>query len=174
MQLYNGPTSRGNAGAHSFKPAWIWGCEMGANEAGVVGGNEAIHTLLSDELTKRDGTPIKSLLGMDLLRHGSLHPVPGSTVRVDLDVRATSLGLGRTRSHLYSPTRAKLSCWRPPAGSTGLGSVLGREKLGTSRMGSPFGASGELCPKISNLCAERMAGGMAALSLVSISLTFLY
>ncbi|KAL7523653.1 hypothetical protein ACHAXR_000272, partial [Thalassiosira sp. AJA248-18] len=49
------------------RPSWLWGCEMGANEAGVVGGNEAINTLLSDELSS-DGTPSKSLLGMDLLR----------------------------------------------------------------------------------------------------------
>jgi len=41
---------------------------MGANSAGVVGGNEAIYSLLSDELISSDGTPTKSLLGMDLLR----------------------------------------------------------------------------------------------------------
>ena len=41
---------------------------MGANESGVVGGNEAIHTVLSDELISADGSPTKSLLGMDLLR----------------------------------------------------------------------------------------------------------
>lgn len=41
---------------------------MGANSAGVVGGNEAVFTLLSDELLHSDGTPNKSLLGMDLLR----------------------------------------------------------------------------------------------------------
>ncbi|KAL9188501.1 hypothetical protein ACHAXT_006879 [Thalassiosira profunda] len=50
------------------KPSWMRGCEMGANESGVVGGNEAIHTVLSDELLSADGTPNKSLLGMDLLR----------------------------------------------------------------------------------------------------------
>lgn len=50
------------------RPTWLWGCEMGANEAGVVGGNEAIHTLLADELVDSDGTPTKSLLGMDILR----------------------------------------------------------------------------------------------------------
>lgn len=41
---------------------------MGANEAGVVGGNEAIQTLLADELISPNGTPSKSLLGMDILR----------------------------------------------------------------------------------------------------------
>ena len=41
---------------------------MGANECGVVGGNEAIQTLLADELISNDGTPTKSLLGMDILR----------------------------------------------------------------------------------------------------------
>jgi len=41
---------------------------MGSNSAGVVGGNEAIYSLLSDELISLDGTPRKSLLGMDLLR----------------------------------------------------------------------------------------------------------
>ena len=42
---------------------------MGANEAGVTGGNEAIQTLLADELlSPNDGTPAKKLLGMDILR----------------------------------------------------------------------------------------------------------
>ena len=45
------------------KPAWMWGAEMGANEAGVCIGNEAVWTVLNseDDLTER-------LLGMDLLR----------------------------------------------------------------------------------------------------------
>ncbi|EED91194.1 hypothetical protein THAPSDRAFT_262877, partial [Thalassiosira pseudonana CCMP1335] len=50
------------------RPTWMWGCEMGANEAGVVGGNEAINTLLADELLAIDGRPKERLLGMDLLR----------------------------------------------------------------------------------------------------------
>lgn len=42
------------------QPRWIWGAEMGANECGVVIGNEAVWTV----------EPYKStgLLGMDLLR----------------------------------------------------------------------------------------------------------
>jgi len=43
------------------KPAWIWGCEMGVNECGVVIGNEAI-------VTKVTPSQEKSLLGMDYAR----------------------------------------------------------------------------------------------------------
>ena len=43
------------------KPFWIWGCEMGVNENGVVIGNEALFLKLPAE--KKPG-----LLGMDLMR----------------------------------------------------------------------------------------------------------
>ncbi|MHA1698486.1 MAG: C69 family dipeptidase [Promethearchaeota archaeon] len=43
-----------------LKPFWIWGCEMGANEHGVVMGNEAVFT--------KHKVPKKGLLGMDLMR----------------------------------------------------------------------------------------------------------
>lgn len=43
------------------KPVWMWGAEMGANDAGVVIGNEAVWTREPD-----DGPP--ALLGMDLVR----------------------------------------------------------------------------------------------------------
>jgi len=48
------------------KPAWMWGAEMGSNQAGVVIGNEAVWNRLSDK--EYDLQP--RLLGMDLLRLG--------------------------------------------------------------------------------------------------------
>ncbi|XP_063231754.1 secernin-2 isoform X2 [Bacillus rossius redtenbacheri] len=60
------------------KPAWMWGAEMGANERGVVVGNEAVWTKLSGprDLEER-------LLGMDLVR---LALERGGTAEEALDV----------------------------------------------------------------------------------------
>ncbi|MGI9579278.1 MAG: C69 family dipeptidase [Microthrixaceae bacterium] len=49
------------------RPWWIWGAEMGANEHGVVIGNEAVFTR-SGGLTHGGSEPEPGLLGMDLLR----------------------------------------------------------------------------------------------------------
>ena len=43
------------------RPFWMWGAEMGANEHGVVIGNEAVHARTPPQEEK-------ALIGMDLLR----------------------------------------------------------------------------------------------------------
>lgn len=44
------------------KPAWMWGCEMGANDQGVAIGNGLTLSKLTD-------TQSKTLLGTDLVRY---------------------------------------------------------------------------------------------------------
>lgn len=44
------------------KPSWMWGAEMGANNFGLVIGNEAVWTVVDDD------SHTERLLGMDLLR----------------------------------------------------------------------------------------------------------
>jgi secernin len=57
------------------QPYWMFGCEIGCNEHGVVIGNEAVHTKEPLEST--------GLLGMDLLRLGLER---GKTAKEALDV----------------------------------------------------------------------------------------
>ncbi|KAF5296278.1 hypothetical protein FQR65_LT10273 [Abscondita terminalis] len=49
------------------KPNWMWGVEMGANECGVVIGNEAVYT---NDVDGDQDPKVPRLLGMDLVRLG--------------------------------------------------------------------------------------------------------
>jgi secernin len=54
------PATAGSFGLLLSRPFWMRGCEMGANDRGVVGGNEAVFTRLPVERT--------GMTGMELLR----------------------------------------------------------------------------------------------------------
>jgi secernin len=76
------------------KPYWIWGAEMGANEFGVVIGNEATFTKIPFE--KEPG-----LIGMDLLRLGLER---GATAREAMEVITSLLekyGQGGNCGHTH-------------------------------------------------------------------------
>eukprot|EP00930_Biecheleria_cincta_P066197 TRINITY_DN52248_c0_g1_i1.p1 TRINITY_DN52248_c0_g1~~TRINITY_DN52248_c0_g1_i1.p1 ORF type:complete len:468 (+),score=52.37 TRINITY_DN52248_c0_g1_i1:60-1463(+) len=77
------PQARETLRAILSKPRWLWGCEMGANECGVVGGNEAVSTCAVTELGSQ-----QRLLGMDLLR---LALERGRTAREAVEVCASFL-----------------------------------------------------------------------------------
>ena len=57
------PQARRTHGVLVCRPFWIWGAEMGANEHGVVIGNEALHA-------RSPAPETPALTGMDLLRLG--------------------------------------------------------------------------------------------------------
>jgi secernin len=57
------PQVRQTHAALLCRPFWIWGAEMGANEHGVVIGNEAVHARIPPQQEP-------ALIGMDLLRLG--------------------------------------------------------------------------------------------------------
>ena len=70
------PQVRRTRGVLISRPHWTWGAEMGANDRGVVIGNEAV-------FTRRDRSREPGLIGMDLLR---LALERADTAREALDV----------------------------------------------------------------------------------------
>jgi secernin len=75
------------------RPFWIWGAEMGANEHGVVIGNEAVHPR---------STPRRqpALLGMDLLRLGLERGASAAQVVEVITALLEQFGQGGNCSHL--------------------------------------------------------------------------
>jgi secernin len=87
------PQVRRTHGVLLSRPFWIWGAEMGANEHGVVIGNEAVHP-------RRRPQRKPALIGMDLLRLGLER---GASAREALAVITSLLethGQGGNCSHL--------------------------------------------------------------------------
>jgi secernin len=84
------PQARRTNGVLVSRPHWIWGAEMGANDKGVVIGNEAVFTR-----RERSGKP--GLIGMDHLR---LTLERADTARAALDLLVELLArYGQTGKH---------------------------------------------------------------------------
>jgi secernin len=76
------------------RPFWMWGAEMGANEHGVVIGNEAVHAIIPAQRRR-------ALTGMDLVRLGLER---GATAAQTVEVMTTLLerhGQGGDCGHLH-------------------------------------------------------------------------
>jgi len=76
------------------RPFWMWGAEMGANEHGVVIGNEAVHATVPAQRRR-------ALIGMDLVRLGLER---GATAAEAVEVMTTLLerhGQGGDCGHLH-------------------------------------------------------------------------
>ncbi len=76
------PQVRRTHGVLLSRPFWMWGAEMGANEHGVVIGNEAVHAKIAPQAEP-------ALIGMDLLRLGLER---GASAEEALDVITALLG----------------------------------------------------------------------------------
>jgi len=75
------------------RPFWIWGAEMGANEHGVVIGNEAVHPRLTPQRKP-------TLIGMDLLRLGLERGASAAEALAVITALLEQYGQGGNCSHL--------------------------------------------------------------------------
>jgi dipeptidase len=101
------------------KPYWIWGAEMGANEHGVVIGNEAVFTKVPHE--EQDSLYRDGPAAAGPRRRTSASEAVDAIVAL-LAVHGQVGGAGTRRicattTAFSSPTRTRHGCWRQPAGS---------------------------------------------------------
>lgn len=75
------------------RPFWIWGAEMGANEHGVVIGNEAVHARIAPQQDN-------ALIGMDLLRLGLERAATASAAVGTITTLLEQHGQGGSCGHL--------------------------------------------------------------------------
>ena len=91
--LHRDPEAAATHACLISRPFWMWGAEMGANEHGVVIGNEAMHSTVPAQRRR-------ALMGMDLVRLGLER---GATSAEAIEVMTTLLVQPRPGRRLRPP-----------------------------------------------------------------------